>query len=617
MKSVAGTKWVNQHIQRLKSLGRWMKAVPERESFRFGDGHEVWSEFSFIFEATLLGVRVVLRLSVVPGDCPPLLSKPACTQLGIVIDTENHTVSSRKLRVRRYGMSQTFGGHYALPIAEFEDHMSPIEDPDLPVHSEAIPVYVASPLDIEPESPPEELPWRTWIRRDRQMECTVGPGRNGPPWHCVFRRVVYVAGTNEMLLNEPVTPQTRIRTPLPRRCDTRTILFFRLPGSAGNQGDNSMIAMVRGKRENVMTTPRGEIPAHHRLDVEDSDQDYEKALLEDWSRVDTPGESRSPSRPPSKPKLRPAARKASLGARLKAGLTRTVRSKSADKTRERSAEKSPSPRAHRHRSPEAYSAATDHKEKDKQTGALLKGQAAGPKEKDKRTLASLKEQAAELEEILLHYLDPSSLPTEGSKATKAYWVSRIQMLEEELELCQGPQAMEDEAVELAKPSLSGEDASVPSLDSPPPRTRGRASSTTSSTTPTATARAKPKGAPKKQHALTDHSAPFPTMSSKFSDDLPINIMISLQSQLFTFKWKTLVWMLRVRAAVRAEMGHRVQWKRNPRWLMLLLGKQMGSLWGHIGAARQLCHDPRLSGLMKGNPLETSSARAAVADRRED
>ena len=181
-----------------------------------------------------------------------------------------------------------------------------------------------------------------------------------------------------------------------------------------------------------MTTPQGEIPAHHRLDVEDSDQDYEKALLGDWNRVDTPGESRSPSRPPSKPKLRPAARKASLGARLKAGLARTVRSKSADKTRERSAEKSPSPRAHRHRSPEAYSVATDHKEKDKQTGALLKGQAAGPKEKDKRTLASLKEQAAELEEILLHYLDPSSLPTEGSKATKAYWVSRIQMLEEEL-----------------------------------------------------------------------------------------------------------------------------------------------------------------------------------------
>ena len=35
MKSVAGTKWVNQHITRLKADGRWMKAEKERESFRF------------------------------------------------------------------------------------------------------------------------------------------------------------------------------------------------------------------------------------------------------------------------------------------------------------------------------------------------------------------------------------------------------------------------------------------------------------------------------------------------------------------------------------------------------------------------------------------------------
>ena len=32
MKSVAGTKWVNQHIQRLRNQGRWMQAVKECES---------------------------------------------------------------------------------------------------------------------------------------------------------------------------------------------------------------------------------------------------------------------------------------------------------------------------------------------------------------------------------------------------------------------------------------------------------------------------------------------------------------------------------------------------------------------------------------------------------
>ena len=96
MKSLAGTKWVNQHIQRLRSEGRWMKAEKEKESFRLGDGHELWSQYAFVFQATVLGVRTLLRLSVVPGEYPPLLSKPACTQLGMVIDTEFHAVSSRK-----------------------------------------------------------------------------------------------------------------------------------------------------------------------------------------------------------------------------------------------------------------------------------------------------------------------------------------------------------------------------------------------------------------------------------------------------------------------------------------------------------------------------------------
>ena len=142
MKSVAGTKWVNQHIQRLRGWGRWMKAVKEHESFRFGDGHELCSEYAFVFEATMLGVRVILKVSVVPGECPPLRSKPACSQMGMIIDTELHTVSSRKLKIKNYGLHQTYGGHYALPIAEFTEAMQPIHAPEIPQHLEAVPVYL-------------------------------------------------------------------------------------------------------------------------------------------------------------------------------------------------------------------------------------------------------------------------------------------------------------------------------------------------------------------------------------------------------------------------------------------------------------------------------------------
>ena len=251
MKSVAGTKWVNQHIQRLKELGRWMKAVPENESFRFGDGHELRSSYSFMFEATLMGVQVIIRLSVVPGECPPLLSKPACSQLSMVIDTEFHTVSSRKLKVRKYGLKQTYGGHYALPIAEFGKDTPHIFDPPVPVHLEAVPVYVAeagqavSPESRGPSTSSTTLSTatlRSWTRQDKQVNNTVGPGRNGPPWELVVRRIVFETCSGNKILDEEVCAQTRIRRSLSSTCDTTTIFMFRVPGSGVDVAEGSMRA---------------------------------------------------------------------------------------------------------------------------------------------------------------------------------------------------------------------------------------------------------------------------------------------------------------------------------------------------------------------------------------
>ena len=242
MKSVAGTKWVNQHIQRLKSEGRWMRAEKEKESFRFGDGHELWSQYAFVFEATVLGVRVIIRLSVVPGECPPLLSKPACTQLGMVIDTEHHTVSSRKLKVSNYGLAQTFGGHYALPVAEFDPQSPPLHDPEVPSHVEAIPVYVSDALGDSGSHENFEVAkgqtsrcggssgLRTWTRQDRSVPCALGTGRNGPVWETVVRRTVYDSHTGDKLLDEEVNGNTVIRQPFGSVHDTTTILMYRGSG---------------------------------------------------------------------------------------------------------------------------------------------------------------------------------------------------------------------------------------------------------------------------------------------------------------------------------------------------------------------------------------------------
>ena len=118
MKTVAGTTWINRVVRKWKQRGWFLRVTPEEEQFRFGDGQVVTSQYSVMFEVTIAGIHGVLRVSVVHGNCPPLLSKPVCSELGLVIDTSSHTVSSRKHGVKAYGLEQSKGGHYVIPIDE-------------------------------------------------------------------------------------------------------------------------------------------------------------------------------------------------------------------------------------------------------------------------------------------------------------------------------------------------------------------------------------------------------------------------------------------------------------------------------------------------------------------
>eukprot|EP00435_Cladocopium_sp_Y103_P017212 s2419_g4.t1 len=120
LKSVAGTKWMNQLLKRWQVAGRWFKVFPEKETFRFGSGNTLPSKFAVQLLATFCGKLVVLSFSVVEGDCPPLLSRPACSQLGAIFDCAQHTLSSRKLKVKGYGLKQTTSGHYIMAIEEFD-----------------------------------------------------------------------------------------------------------------------------------------------------------------------------------------------------------------------------------------------------------------------------------------------------------------------------------------------------------------------------------------------------------------------------------------------------------------------------------------------------------------
>ena len=102
-------------------------------------------------------------------------------------------------------------------------------------------------------------------------------------------------------------------------------------------------------------------------------------------------------------------------------------------------------------------------------------------------------------------------------------------------------------------------------------------------------------------ALTNPQADFPTLSNVFSDDVTYNIAKSLLSQTVTFKWKMVLLLCRIKAAVEHEGKKR--WKRNPRWIMHMHGRHLASMWGHLGSARQLCFNPRVYPLALGMPVE--------------
>ncbi|CAE7431039.1 FV3-083R [Symbiodinium necroappetens] len=120
MKSVVGTRWMNSVVRRWREEGRWYKVVRESELFCFGNGTTLRSCYAVAFEATFARKHVILRFSVVAGDCPPLLSKPACSQLGLSIDCGKHCLSSSKLKVKAYGLPHAPNGHYLMNIEEFE-----------------------------------------------------------------------------------------------------------------------------------------------------------------------------------------------------------------------------------------------------------------------------------------------------------------------------------------------------------------------------------------------------------------------------------------------------------------------------------------------------------------
>ena len=119
---------------------------------------------------------------------------------------------------------------------------------------------------------------------------------------------------------------------------------------------------------------------------------------------------------------------------------------------------------------------------------------------------------------------------------------------------------------------------------PPPRERKPRPAPTSTSTAAASSTA---------DGLTEEERAF--IQETKSYELGLNIAASTHSRMRTWCWKKFVWMVRVKLAVEKEGDRR--WRRNPRWLAQLLGKEVAALWGHFGSMRQRMHSSDMAKLM--------------------
>ena len=407
MKTVAGTTWMKTFLARLTDLGRYFQVVREAEKFRFGDGRVLQSRFHVVAEVSLATIHCVLRISVVPGECPPLLSKNVCTLLGFVLDTDQHTVSSKRyMEYLRLG----WGTRAMVPVGGTTSCQS-----------------TSSSLTC-PFSGPSTC--------RRMLKCN---------------------------LYQPFS------------------LEFVLMAAASTGGGGTPSYF------NVASEKEWEMAGQDDYEDEEIDEQMMLGQL-------TKKKVRRPSSP--------------IGKFNK--------------------QTSPKPRTRVNRLSRAATPDTQEVE-----------------------------------------------PSHEKLAAMAYEMAQKMMQE--------MKSTEGYGTQRSTERKSSAQGSKDKVEKKAPRENKKA-------------------------ALTGSQADFPTLSNHFSLDITFNIIRSITAQTITFKWKLMLLLMRVKAAVEMD-GRGLRWKRNPRWIMQLHGRHLASLWGHVGAARQLCWNPKTFMLADGEMPEPAGRKA--------
>ena len=115
-RSVVGASWIDSYIAETRKQGTEPLFISCKEAFKFGASKVFMAAYGVILGFEIGGHKIALRVAVVNGEVPLLVSRGALGKMGMVLDVEDNTASFKKLGVRDMALSLTDSGHPAFVV---------------------------------------------------------------------------------------------------------------------------------------------------------------------------------------------------------------------------------------------------------------------------------------------------------------------------------------------------------------------------------------------------------------------------------------------------------------------------------------------------------------------
>ena len=196
-RSVAGIHWINSYVALVKQRGYGVNFVPIQEAFRFGASRVFEARHAAVIYFEMGDKVVGLKVAVVYGEVPLLISRPALGELGMIMDVAKNVATFRALGVTDLPLQMTETGHPAFPV-------SPVDPKDFEKKSVD---WQAREIEVFPRSQQYMVFALHAVENDSsesQVPLSTGPETN--PAALQPRRIFYpkriAAATKNLLLGD-------------------------------------------------------------------------------------------------------------------------------------------------------------------------------------------------------------------------------------------------------------------------------------------------------------------------------------------------------------------------------------------------------------------------------